>query len=77
MLVLTLNSGEEVTLFDQEHNRELGRIKFITPRYPNPNKVPLGFDLPSSILILRNELVEGKEVNGNRKDATNGSRQHS
>lgn len=70
MLVLSLNSGEEVILFDREHNRELGKVKFFKSRYPDFNKIPLGFDFPDSILILRNELI----VNGNRKESRNGNR---
>lgn len=73
MLILRLNAGEEVFLFDEKNNRELGKIKFIHPQEPNPYKVPLGFELPNYIKILRGELVNGNKST-NRKDATNGGK---
>jgi sRNA-binding carbon storage regulator CsrA len=75
MLVLTIKSGEEVILYDKHGNKELGRIKFITPRYPNANKVPLGFDLPDTIRVLRAELVEAEKDTPNSKDSKNANKQ--
>ena len=69
MLILRLNAGEEVVLFDKIAGQELGKVKFIKPQYPDPYKIPFGFDLPNNIQVLRAELVERKDSNnGNVKE---------
>lgn len=74
MLILRLDAGEEILLFNEETGEELGKIKFIYPQEPNPFKVPLGFEFPNHIKILRGELVESNKT-PSRKDVENGNKQ--
>lgn len=67
MLVLAFYPGQQVYLFDEESNAELGVVKFLTPRYSNSDQIHLGFDLPARIKIVREELLCRKD-NKIRKD---------